>query len=79
MADEHARIFDKLDEISKCLAGVCATCPQRQRELDDLEHRVRDMEAVQNKAVGIVAFLSLILGSVGAFITGLIKKGLATQ
>lgn len=81
MADEHTRIFQELDKINRNFASLVAAigerCPARQRELDDLEKRLRGVEAAQNKAVGIVSILSLIIGSIGAFIMGLIKKGLA--
>lgn len=77
MANDHERIFDKLDEISKCLAGVCATCPQRQKDIDELRRAVHDLEAVQNKAAGVVAVVSIVLGSIGAVVTAVIKKVMA--
>lgn len=79
MANEHQKIFEKLDEISTTLAAMGAICPEREKKLADLETRLRDIEAVQNKAAGVVAVVSLVLGSLGALITSLIKKGLAAQ
>jgi hypothetical protein len=74
---DHDRIFEKLNEMNEKLSGLCATCPAREKRLDDLEKRVRENEAFQNKAVGIVSIVSLIIGSIGAIITSIIKKGLA--
>ena len=74
---DHEKIYAKLDEISERIAGIHATCPQREKRLDDHETRLRGMEAVQNKAVGVVAVVSLILGSIGAILTTLIKKAIS--
>lgn len=73
----HDRIFDKLDEIGEKLAALGATCPAREKRLDAIDTRLRNVEAIQNKAVGIVAVVSIFLGAVGAIITAIIKKALA--
>lgn len=73
----HDRIFDKLDEIGEKLAALGATCPAREKRLDAIDTRLRNVEAVQNKAVGIVAVVSIFLGSVGAIITAIVKKALS--
>lgn len=78
MADNtHERIFSRLDEIVEKLAALGATCPAREKRLDAIDTRLRNVEAVQNKAVGIVAVVSVILGSIGAIITAVVKKALA--
>lgn len=73
----HDRIFDKLDEIGEKLAALGATCPAREKRLDAIDTRLRNVEAIQNKAVGIVAVVSIFLGAVGAIITAVVKKALA--
>lgn len=75
--DNEARIFQKLDEINAKLAAIGERCPAREKELDDLEKRLRGVEAMQNKAIGIWSIVSVVLGSVGALVTAIIKKGLA--
>lgn len=78
MADTtHERIFEKLDEISNKVAGISATCPAREKRLDGIEERLRDVEAIQNKALGIVTVVSIVVGSIGAIVTAIIKKALA--
>lgn len=78
MADNtHERIFDKLEEIGEKLAVVCATCPAREKRLDAIDSRLRNVEAIQNKALGIVAVVSIIVGSIGAVITSFVKKVLS--
>lgn len=76
---DHEKIYAKLDEISEKIAGICATCPVREQRIQDHEKRLRDMEAVQNKAVGIVAVVSIILGSIGAVVTTIVKKAMAAS
>jgi hypothetical protein len=75
--DNEARIFQKLDEINAKLAAIGERCPAREKELDDLEKRLRGVEAMQNKAIGVWSIISVVLGSLGALLTSLIKKGLA--
>lgn len=75
--DNEARIFQKLDEINAKLAAIGERCPAREKELDDLEKRLRGVEAMQNKAIGVWSIISVALGSLGALMTSLIKKGLA--
>lgn len=77
-SDTEMRIFEALDEIREKLAGVGAVCPVREKQLSDIEQRLREVEAVQNKAVGVVAVVSLFLGSIGAIVTWVIKKSLAS-
>jgi hypothetical protein len=73
----HERIFDKLEEISEKLAAIRATCPAREKRLDAIDTRLRNVEAVQNKALGIVTVVSIVVGSIGAIVTAIIKKALA--
>lgn len=73
----HERIFEKLDEISEKVAGIGATCPAREKRLDGIEKRLRDVEAIQNKALGIVTVVSIVVGSIGAIVTAIFKKALA--
>jgi len=73
----HDRIFDKLDEIGERLAALGATCPAREKRLDAIDTRLRQVEAVQNKAIGIVTVVSLFVGAIGAIITAIIKKALS--
>lgn len=75
-SNTETRIFEILDEIREKLASVGAVCPVREKQMADIEQRLRDVEAVQNKAVGVVAVVSLFLGSIGAVITWVVKKGL---
>lgn len=71
---DEQRILDKLDEISEKLASIGATCPAREKRLDDIEKRLREQEAFRNKSLGIFAIVSVIIGSIGAFIFSIIKK-----
>jgi hypothetical protein len=64
-------------EHSDAKAAIGERCPARQKELDDLEKRLRGVEAMQNKAIGVWSIISVVLGSLGALLTSLIKKGLA--
>jgi hypothetical protein len=75
--NNEARIFQKLDEISAKLAAIGERCPTREKEIDDLEKRLRGVEAMQNKAIGVWSIISVALGSLGALMTSFIKKGLA--
>ena len=78
MADTtHERIFDKLEEIGEKLAALGATCPAREKRLDAIDVRLRNVEAVQNKAIGIVTVVSLFVGAIGAIVTSIVKKALA--
>lgn len=77
--DNETRIFQKLDEINAKLAAIGERCPAREKELDDLEERLRSVEAVQNKAVGIVAVVSVVLGAVGALVLTIVKKVIAVS
>ena len=75
MADTtHERIFDKLEEIGEKIAALGATCPAREKRLDAIDVRLRNVEAVQNKAIGIVTVVSLF---VGAIVTSIVKRALA--
>ena len=74
---DHEKIYQKLDEISEKLASIGAICPAREKRLDKLEKVVHDVEAVQNKALGIVAVVSIILGGIGAAITAIVKKAVS--
>ena len=73
----HDRIFDKLDEIGESLAALGATCPAREKRLDAIDTRLRQVEAVQNKAIGIVTVVSLFVGAIGAIVTSIVKRALA--
>lgn len=73
----HDRIFDKLDEIGERLAALGATCPAREKRLDAIDTRLRQVEAVQNKAIGIVTIVSLFVGAIGAIVTSIVKRALA--
>ncbi|MBP3405885.1 MAG: hypothetical protein J6N18_07260 [Kiritimatiellae bacterium] len=73
----HDRIFDKLDEIGERLAALGATCPAREKRLDAIDTRLRQVEAVQNKAIGIVTVVSLFVGAIGAIVTSIVKRALA--
>lgn len=73
----HDRIFDKLDEIGERLAALGATCPAREKRLDAIDTRLRQVEAVQNKAIGIVTVVSLFVGAIGAIVTSIFKRALA--
>jgi ABC-type transporter Mla maintaining outer membrane lipid asymmetry permease subunit MlaE len=73
----HERIFDKLEEIGEKLAALGATCPAREKRLDAIDARLRSVEAVQNKAIGIVTVVSIVVGSIGAVVTTIIKKALS--
>lgn len=78
MADTtHERIFDKLEEIGEKLAALGATCPAREKRLDAIDVRLRNVEAVQNKAIGIVTVVSLFVGAIGAIVTSIVKRALA--
>ena len=73
----HDRIFDKLDEIGERLAALGATCPAREKRLDAIDTRLRQVEAVQNKAIGIVTVVSLFFGAIGVIVTSIVKRALA--
>lgn len=76
---DHDKIYEKLTEISNDLAVLKSTCPNRDAHIQDLEKRVREMKAVQDKAVGIIAFVSIIFGAIGNTILTIIKKGISSQ
>lgn len=77
--EDIQRIYKKLEEISEKVAGIGVTCPAREKRLDDIEKRLREQEAFRNKSLGIFAIVSIIIGSIGAFIFSVIKKFLAVQ
>lgn len=74
----HEKIYAKLDNIAEKLAGVITALEIRKDVLDDHEKRLRDLEALRNKALGIFGAISAALGSFGALITILIKKAIAS-
>lgn len=76
---DHEKIYEKLSEISNDIAVLKSTCPNRDVHIQDLEKRVREIKAVQDKAVGIIAFVSIIFGAIGNTILSLIKKGISAQ
>ena len=71
---DHEKIYEKLDDIATKLASVVTALEIRKCIMDDHERRLRDLEASHNQALGIFAVISVILGSLGAVITIIIKK-----
>jgi hypothetical protein len=71
---DHEKIYNKLDEISVKLAGICVACMAREKELSDHEERLRGLEATRNKWLGAIAVLSFTLGALGAVIATMLKK-----
>ena len=70
---ENAEIFERLSRIEQTCARIDERTARHDREHDDHEKRIRELEAESAKRKGVMAALSLFSSIVGGALVWLFK------
>jgi hypothetical protein len=72
MSQEDVRDIYKLLRDIKCdIAGINVKCPEHSKQIEAINARVIQCEAVINRATGMYTIIGFVAGIVGSFVVGI--------
>jgi hypothetical protein len=71
MNEEDCReVFRLLREIKCDIAGIHVMCPEHAKQIDAINLRVTQCEAVMNRAAGMYTIIGVVAGAIGSVVVG---------
>jgi len=64
-------IYTLLRDIKCDIAGIRVMCPEHTKQIDAINQRVVQCEAVINRATGMYTIIGFVAGIVGSFVVGI--------